>query len=223
MRKLVVAAYLTTDGVMQAPGGPQEDRDGGFVHGGWVVPYWDEDLSRLVTQLIQRAGALLLGRRTYEIFSSRWPSVIDDPVAARMQSLPKYVASTTLDNATWPNSTLLKGDIVEEVERLKGEAGGDIWVIGSWSLVQTLVGHDLVDEYHLWTFPILVGRGKRLFEGTIPSCLQLLETRTSRTGVVISSYERIGRRRVARDAVAAEAAAPTPQAVGPEVAAGAPT
>lgn len=215
MRKLVVAAYLTTDGVMQAPGGPQEDRDGGFAHGGWTVPYWDEEMSRLVTQLIQRAGALLLGRRTYEIFSSRWPRVIDDPVAARFYSLRKYVASTTLETSIWNNSTILEGDLVEAVDRLKGETGGDIWVIGSWSLVQTLVRHDLVDEYHLWTFPILVGRGKRLFdEGTMPSCLHLLETRTSRTGVVISRYERIGRsvrRSLVKDTEPAEAAAPVAQ------------
>lgn len=216
MRKLVVAAYLTTDGVMQAPGGPQEDRDGGFAHGGWTVPYWDEEMSRLVTQLIQRAGALLLGRRTYEIFSSRWPRVIDDPVAARFHSLRKYVASTTLETSTWNNSTILEGDIVQAVERLKAEPGGDLWVIGSWSLAQTLVRHDLVDEYHLWTFPILVGRGKRLFdEGTMPSCLHLLETRTSRTGVVISRYERIGRsvrRPLVRDTAPAEAAASAPVA-----------
>ena len=194
MRKLVVAAYLTADGVMQAPGGPHEDRDGEFAYGGWTVPYWDEELSRLVAQAIQRAGALLLGRRTYDIFWSRWPGLIDEPVAARFYSLRKYVASTTLRTPEWNNSTILEGDLVDAVERLKGEPGGDIWVIGSWNLAQTLVRHDLVDEYNLWTFPILVGRGKRLFdEGTVPSCLHLLETRTSRTGVVISRYERIGR------------------------------
>lgn len=218
MRKLVVAAYLTTDGVMQAPGGPLEDRDGGFAHGGWTVPYWDEEMTRLVTRLIQRAGALLLGRRTYEIFSSRWDRVIDDPVAARLHTLRKYVASTTLEIPTWNNSTLLGGDVAQEVNRLKEEPGGDIWVIGSWSLVQTLVRHDLVDEYNLWTFPILVGRGKRLFgEGTTPSCLQLLETMTSRTGVVISRYERIGHRKFASDT----AAPVIQQAVRPEVPAGA--
>lgn len=194
MRKLMVAAHVTADGVMQAPGGPQEDRDGGFAHGGWTVPYWDEELSRLVMALIQRAGALMLGRRTYEIFTSRFPDVTDDPFAARFQALPKYIASSTLEPRPQHNVTLLNGNIVENAERLKGGTGDDIWVIGSWSLIQPLASHDLVDEYHLWTFPIVVGRGKRLFgEDTRPACLQLIESRTSRTGVVMSRYERIGR------------------------------
>jgi dihydrofolate reductase len=194
MRKLVVGTFLTVDGVMQAPGGPEEDREGGFEHGGWSFNYWDDDMGKLVVEWTLRAGALLLGRKTYEIFAAYWPNVGgDDPVAAKLNSVPKYVASRTLDELTWNNSTLLQGDVAEAVAELKKEDGGEIQVTGSGELIQTLMEHDLVDEYRLWVFPVTVGDGKRLFaRGTIAGALKLTDTRTSSTGVTIQTYERAG-------------------------------
>jgi dihydrofolate reductase len=194
MRKLVVGTFLTVDGVMQGPGGPDEDREGGFEHGGWSVNYWDDLMGQLITGLTVQAGALLLGRKTYEIFAAHWPRVTgDDPVAAKLNSMPKYVASRTLDRATWNNTTLIRGDVAEAVVDLKEQPGGEIQVTGSGHLIQTLMKHDLVDEYRLWVFPVLLGKGKRLFgEGTIPGGLKLVETKTSSTGVAIHTYQRAG-------------------------------
>jgi len=194
MRKLVVGTFLTVDGVMQAPGGPDEDREGGFEHGGWSVNYWDDLMGQLITGLTVQAGALLLGRKTYEIFAAHWPRVTgDDPVAAKLNSVPKYVVSRTLDQATWNNTTLIRGDVAEAVANLKAQPGGEIQVHGSGDLIQTLMKHDLVDEYRLWVFPVILGKGKRLFaEGTSPGGLKLVETKTSSTGVVIHTYERTG-------------------------------
>jgi dihydrofolate reductase len=194
MRKLIVGTFLTVDGVLQAPGGPDEDGDGGFTHGGWSVNYWDELMGELVTKWTLEAGALLLGRKTYEIFVAHWPHVQgDDPVAAKLNGMPKYVASRTLDKVTWSNSTLLVGDVAEAVARLKAGAGGEIQVHGSGELIQTLMEHDLVDEYRLWVFPVTVGGGKRLFAaGTRPKALKLVDAKTSSTGVVVQIYERAG-------------------------------
>ena len=194
MRKLVVGTFLTVDGVMQAPGGPDEDREGGFEHGGWSFNYWDDVMGQLIVESTLQAGALLLGRKTYEIFAAHWPRVGgDDPVAAKLNSVPKYVASRTLDEVTWNNSTLIEGDVAEAVAKLKEEPGAEIQVTGSGELIQTLMEHDLVDEYRLWTFPIVVGQGKRLFAGgTIPGALKLVDTKTSTTGVAIHTYERAG-------------------------------
>jgi dihydrofolate reductase len=194
MRKLVVGTFLTVDGVMQAPGGPDEDREGGFEHGGWSFNYWDDVMGQLIEESTLRAGALLLGRKTYEIFAAHWPHVGgDDPVAAKLDAVPKYVASRTLDEVTWNNSTLIQGDVAEAVARLKGEPGDEIQVTGSGELIQTLIEHDLVDEYRLWVFPLVLGEGKRLFaRGAIPAALRLVDTKTSSTGVVIHTYERAG-------------------------------
>jgi dihydrofolate reductase len=194
MRKLVVGTFLTVDGVMQAPGGPDEDREGGFGHGGWSVNYWDEVMGQLIVESTLQAGGLLLGRKTYEIFAAHWPHVgDDDPVAAKLNSVPKYVASRTLDEVTWNNSTLIQGDVAEAVARLKEQSGAEIQVTGSGELIQTLLEHDLVDEYRLWVFPLVVGDGKRLFaRGTIPAALELVDTKTSSTGVAIHTYERAG-------------------------------
>jgi dihydrofolate reductase len=194
MRKLVVGTFLTLDGVMQAPGGPDEDREGGFDHGGWSFTYWDDLMGRLIVESTLKAGALLLGRKTYEIFAAHWPHVADDdPVAAKLNSVPKYVASRTLDEVTWNNAALIQGDVAEAVAKLKQEPGGEIQVTGSGDLVQTLLEHDLVDEYKLWIFPLVVGDGKRLFgHGTLPGALKLLDTQTSTTGVAIHTYERAG-------------------------------
>jgi dihydrofolate reductase len=194
MRKLMVMSFVSLDGVVQGPGGPDEDRDGGFEHGGWAVPYFDPQTIELMESLTARAGALLLGRRTYDVFAATWPlAEADDPIGARMNGLPKYVASRTLETVAWQNSTLLTADVGEAVSRLKQDEGGEIQVHGSGGLVQTLIERDLVDEFHLLVFPVLIGSGKRLFaEGTIPARLRLAGTATSGTGVQISTYVRDG-------------------------------
>jgi len=194
MRKLVVGTFLTLDGVMQAPGGPDEDRDGGFEHGGWSVNYWDELMGQTIVESTLRAGALLLGRKTYQIFAAHWPKVSDDdPVAAKLNSVQKYVASRTLKELSWRNSTLLQGDVAEAVARLKRSAGDEIQVHGSGDLIQTLLAHDLVDELQLWVFPVSVGKGKRLFAGgTLPRALALVDTKISTTGVAIHIYRVAG-------------------------------
>jgi dihydrofolate reductase len=194
MRKLVIGTFLTVDGVMQAPGGPDEDREGGFEHGGWSVNYWDDVMGQRIMEQMVEAGALLLGRKTYEIFAAHWPRVEgDDPVAAKLNGLPKYVASRTLKEVTWNNSTLIGGDVAEAVGALKREAGGEIQVHGSGDLAQTLIERDLIDEFRLWVFPVVLGQGKRLFaRGTVPAALTLVDTKTSSTGVGIHTYHRGG-------------------------------
>lgn len=196
MRKLVVGTFLTLDGVMQAPGGPEEDRDGGFEHGGWSVKYWDDMMGQIIVEQVLQPDTLLLGRRTYEIFAAHWPRVPDpnDPVASKLNSVRKYVVSRTLEKAEWNNSSLISADIAANVVRLKEQPGGEIQVSGSGGLIQTLLKHDLVDEFRLWVFPVIVGLGKRLFgDGTIPGALRLADTKVSSTGVVIHRYERAGK------------------------------
>jgi len=193
MRKLSVNTFVTLDGVMQAPGGPEEDPSGGFKHGGWSVNYWDERMGQIMGEFMGKPFDLLLGRKTYEIFAAHWPRVKDDPAADKLNSANKYVASRTLDAVEWQNSTLIKGDVGEEVARLKEQAGPEIQVHGSGNLVQTLMKHDLIDQFQLMVFPILLGSGKRLFaDGTIPAGLKLVDSQTSSTGVVIAKYERAG-------------------------------
>ena len=195
MRTLVVGTFLTLDGVMQAPGGPDEDRDGGFRHGGWLVPYFDETFGAIMTEWTTRAGAFLLGRKTYEIFAGSWPRSTDpaDEIATALNSRPKFVASRTLDEVTWNNSHLLRGDVAEEVARLKAGDGGEIQVHGSGELLQTLLARDLVDTLRLWTFPVVLGTGKRLFgEGTIPAAFRLVDTQLTPAGAVLHVYDRAG-------------------------------
>ncbi|WP_247004734.1 dihydrofolate reductase family protein [Halosolutus gelatinilyticus] len=180
---------------MQAPGGPDEDRDGGFEQGGWSVNYWDERMGAVMDDQFAEADALLLGRKTYEIFAAHWPNVEteDDPVAAKLNSMPKYVASRTLDEVEWNNSTLLSGTVEEAVADLKSDRRDVISVQGSHDLIQTLLAHDLVDEFWLWIFPLVVGDGKRLFgDGTIPAALELTDAETSSTGVQMLRYDRAG-------------------------------
>jgi dihydrofolate reductase len=191
MKKLVVGTFLTLDGVMQAPGDPQEDTEGGFKHGGWQWPYFDADAERIIGEQIAATDALLLGRVTYQIFAAYWPNAPeDDPIAKRLNTIPKYVWSTTLDRVEWNNSTLMKGDIEEEVARLKQQPGSGIFsVTGSGKLAQTLMQHDLVDEYSLWIHPVVLGSGKRLFpEGIDPIKLKLVDTKTTGSGIVILTY-----------------------------------
>jgi dihydrofolate reductase len=194
MGKLVVGTFVTVDGVMQAPGGPDEDREGGFEHGGWLAPHFDDTLGVFMDGLIGRSDALLLGRKTYEIFASYWPNAApDDPMAQKLNSVPKYVASRTLDSVDWSNSNLLGDDVPAEVAALKERIDGEIHVTGSGDLIQTLLQHDLVDEFVLIVFPVVLGTGKRLFAGgTIPRGLRLADTQTSPNGVAIQTYERTG-------------------------------
>jgi dihydrofolate reductase len=193
MRRLVVNTFLTLDGVMQAPGGPEEDPTGGFTHGGWSANYWDDLMGQAMGEGMGRPFELLLGRKTYEIFAAHWPNVTDDPAGDALNSATKYVASTTLDAVEWQNSNLLEGDVAEAVARLKEQDGPEIQVHGSGNLIQTLLEHDLVDEYRLFIFPIVLGTGKRLFaDGAIPRGLKLVDSKTSTTGVLMATYEHGG-------------------------------
>jgi dihydrofolate reductase len=195
MRKLVVGTFLTLDGIMQAPGGPNEDRDGGFRHGGWLVPYFDEKFVEVMTEWTKCAGAFLLGRKTYEIFASSWPNSTDpaDEIATALNTRPKFVASRTLDKVDWNNSILLKDEVAAKVAKLKTQEGGEIQVHGSGNLLQTLLQQDLIDTLRIWLFPVVLGSGKRLFgEGTIPASFRLVDTQLNSTGAVLHVYERTG-------------------------------
>ncbi|MDY0040562.1 MAG: dihydrofolate reductase family protein [Desulforhabdus sp.] len=195
MRKLIVFSFITLDGVMQAPGGPEEDPTGGFRHGGWVFPYFDDLLGRVMDKQMNKPFDLLLGRRTYEIFAAHWPYVKTegDPIAAGINRAKKHVASRTLKQLDWSNSEIIKGDVPAEVRKLKEQEGPEIQVHGSGDLVQTLLQHDLVDELRLKIFPITLGRGKRLFaQGTIPVGFKLIESEASPKGVIVASYVRAG-------------------------------
>jgi dihydrofolate reductase len=198
MRKLVVTAFMTLDGVVQAPGGPDEDLDGGFAHGGWAVPHIDDDLLGRMAEQLNRADALLLGRRTYDIFAATWPlAEADDPIGARMNGLPKHVATRTALEPAWSNAALLAGDVPDAVRALirsgGAEGGGEVQVHGSGGLVQTLLAHELVDELRVLVFPVLLGTGKRLFGGgTVPAGLRLVGSATTGTGVVVATYARDG-------------------------------
>jgi dihydrofolate reductase len=195
MRKLVAMTFVSADGVMQAPGGPEEDPDGGFEHGGWAVPYFDEAVLDVIGGINARSGALLLGRRTYETFAATWPLARpDDPIGAKLNAMPKYVASRTLDTVSWTNSTLLTGDVTAAVRALKAEDGGEIQVHGSAGLLQTLLAADLVDEFAVFVFPVLVGGGKRLFGPDVAAgALRPAATMSFATGVVATTYARNGK------------------------------
>ena len=195
MGKLVVTTFVTLDGVMQAPGGPDEDRSGDFEHGGWLVPHFDDDTGSFMVEVFERSGSFLLGRKTYEIFSGYWPHQTDenDPIASRLNALPKYVASRSLEQADWQGSTVIR-DVPTEVAKLKEAEDGEVQVHGSGNLIQTLIEHDLVDRYNVLTFPVVLGTGKRLFpDGVTPAGLRLADSRTTGTGVVISAYESAGK------------------------------
>jgi dihydrofolate reductase len=195
MRPLVVTTFLTLDGVMQAPGGPEEDPSGGFAHGGWSYPYADEDFGQQMERWFTDAEDFLLGRTTYEIFASFWPQVPPESseVARGLNTKTKHVASRTLTSVDWDTARLIEGDVVEAVRALKAEDGGELQVHGSAGLIQTLLADDLVDELRLIVFPVTVGSGKRLFgDGTIPRSWQLTASSVTAKGALIATYQRAG-------------------------------
>ncbi|MFD7556028.1 MULTISPECIES: dihydrofolate reductase family protein [unclassified Streptomyces] len=197
MGKLTLTTFLTLDGVMQAPGGPDEDRSGGFEYGGWLVPYADEGMGEFITEVFGRTGAFLLGRRTYEIFAGYWPQHDDpaDPVAGKLNRLPKYVASTTLKEPAWGPVTVLDGEQLQsEIVRVKDALDGELQVHGSGRLAQWLLARDLVDELNLLVFPVFLGGGRRLFPtGGLPTAFELTGSRTTSSGTAIQTYRPTGR------------------------------
>lgn len=191
MRKIVVLEFMTLDGVIQAPGGPEEDTSGGFKHGGWTFPYFDKDevTGEEMNKQMKATDALLLGRKTYDIWAGYWPEHVEG--WPQVNKITKYVVSKTLQNPTWENTVVLHD--VDELKKLKNSEGPDLQVYGSADLVQTLMEHDLVDEFWLKIFPITLGNGKRLFEkGTIPAAFKLFESKISSSGVIIAYYKRDG-------------------------------
>ena len=195
--KLTLHTFLTLDGVLQAPGGPDEDPDGHFEHGGWSFPYGDDDFGNAIDGWFAHADAFLLGRKTYQIFASYWPKATHpERVSSQLNTLPKYVASTTLESVDWEGSHLLRGDVVEAVTALKGQPGDELQAHGSGDLAQTLIEHDLVDEYRLLYFPVHLGTGKKLFrDGAKAAALTLVDSSTTSTGVIIATYRPDGQPR----------------------------
>jgi dihydrofolate reductase len=196
MRKVIVSEFLTLDGVMQAPGAPDEDRSGGFEHGGWQLPLMDEEAGNVIMEGFAETGGLLLGRVTYDIFAGYWPTAgSDEPLAKQINDMPKYVVSTTLrEPLEWNNSHLITGDVAKEITELKRESGKDLRVIGSGGLVQTLIQRDLVDQFDLMIYGVVLGSGKRLFRESTPKVsLRLIDSQTSKSGVLILRYEPEGR------------------------------
>lgn len=196
MGKLTLTQFVTLDGVYQAPGGPEEDRRNGFEHGGWTVPYADEDFGRFVTEVFDRVDAFLLGRRTYEIFAGYWPKVTDpaNAIASKLNSLPKYVASSSLTQPEWHNTTVFAGDLEKEVADLKERTEGEVQIHGSGALAQSLLALDLIDTVHLLTFPVVLGTGFRLFaQGLVPTAFRHAGGRITSRGVSIQTYELDGR------------------------------
>jgi len=192
MRKVIVLTFVSLDGVMQAPGGPEEDASGGFRFGGWTVPYFDEAVGKEMDDQMGKPFDLLLGRKTYDLFASFWPHQTDPP-AASLNEARKYVASRKPRKLDWKNSTLLSGDVVEEVRKLKQEDGPELQVHGSADFIQTLLKNDLADELWLKIFPVTLGEGKRLFgEGTSPASFKVVKSTTSPSGVIVASYWREG-------------------------------
>lgn len=193
MRKIIVSTFVSLDGVMQAPGGPGEDPSGGFQHEGWMVNYWDDQLAEFMGETMGRPFDLLLGRKTYEIFAAYWPHASEEEGAGPLNAATKYVVSTTLASADWGPSVLIRENVPEQIARLKEGDGPELQVHGSSQLIQTLLANNLIDEYRVSIFPVLLGSGKRLFgDGVVPSGLRLIDSRTSTTGAIMARYEPAG-------------------------------
>ncbi|HEX2499081.1 MAG TPA: dihydrofolate reductase family protein [Actinomycetes bacterium] len=193
MRKLIVSTFLTLDGVMQAPGGPGEDDSDGFKHGGWSVNYWDDRMGQIMGEATSKPFAMVLGRKTYDIMAAFWPTAPEEAGGKVFNDATKYVASRGRPRLEWSNSVLIEGDAADGLAALKQGDGPELQVHGSANLIQTLLRHNLVDEYRLWVFPLVLGSGKRLFsDGTVPAGLKLVDSKTSTTGVAINTYEPAG-------------------------------
>jgi len=193
MRKLIVSTFLTLDGVMQAPGGPGEDDEGGFKYGGWSVNYWDDLMGQEMGEATSKPFAMVLGRKTYDIMAAHWPHASEEEGGPIFNQATKYVASRSRPTLEWSNSVLIEGDAAVGLAALKQEDGPELQVHGSSNLIQSLLRHNLVDEYRLWVFPVVIGSGKRLFsDGAIPAALRLVDSKVSTTGVVIGTYEPAG-------------------------------
>ncbi|WP_376703565.1 dihydrofolate reductase family protein [Mesorhizobium sp. ISC25] len=193
MRKIIAATFVSLDGVMQAPGGPQEDPVGGFKFGGWTFHYWDDVMGAAMGETFSKPFALLLGRKTYDIFAAHWPYQKSGPIADSFNAVTKYVATHRPDTLSWQNSQPLGGDVVATLRRMKQEDGPDLLIQGSSELIQTLLANDLIDEISLLIFPLVLGKGKKLFgSGTIPAAFKLTRSQASTTGVLMASYERSG-------------------------------
>jgi dihydrofolate reductase len=193
MRKLIVTTFLTLDGVMQAPGGPEEDESGAFTYGGWSVNYWDDLMGKFQAMAMKGPFDLVLGRRTYDLFAAYWPNAPEEAGGKQLNDATKYVASRGHPNLDWSKSVLIEGDAAEGIAALKKTDGPELQVHGSGNLVQTLLRHKLVDLYRLWVFPVVIGSGKRLFsDGTVPAGLKLVDSMVSTTGVFIGTYEPAG-------------------------------
>jgi dihydrofolate reductase len=194
MRTLIVQTFLTLDGVMQAPGGPGEDDDGGFAYGGWSVNYWDDQMGQVMDEATGRPFAMVLGRRTYDIMAAYWPTAPEEEGAKVFNDATKYVASRSRPNLeAWRNSVLIEGDAADGLAALKAEDGPELQVHGSANLIQTLLRHNLVDEFRLWVFPVVLGSGKRLFaDGAVPTGLRLVDSKVSSTGVIMGTWQPAG-------------------------------
>ncbi len=193
MRRLISTTFLTLDGVMQAPGGPDEDRDGGFEHGGWSFHFWDDRMAETMGRWMSVPFDLVLGRRTYDIFAAYWPNAAEEAGGKPLNDATKYVVSRGRPELSWERSVLIDGDAADAIRDLKRGDGPELQVHGSGNLLQTLIRHDLIDEYRLWVFPVTLGSGKRLFaDGTVPGTLRLIDTVVSTTGVTIGTYEPAG-------------------------------
>lgn len=194
MRKIISITQVTLDGVMQAPGGPEEDPSNGFTHGGWAMPFVDEAAREVIDETIAGKFDMLLGRRTYQIFAAYWPHHDDNPIGRAFNQATKYVVTRSLDRLDWMKSRRISGDVVPELRQLKASEGAALHVWGSSELLQTLIAADLVDEYRLWVFPVVLGQGKRLFgNGLPPRGLTLVETRSTPSGVLATRYAPAGR------------------------------
>jgi dihydrofolate reductase len=193
MRKIIAITQVTLDGIMQAPGGPEEDPRNGFTHGGWAMPFFDDDGGRAIGEIIAGEFDMLLGRRTYEIFAAYWPHHGDNPIGKAFDQATKYVVTRTLERLDWKKSHRIGGDVVEEIRQLKASNGPALHVWGSGELLQTLMAAELVDEHRLWVFPVVLGKGKRLFENGVTSrALALVETRSTHSGVLLNTYRPAG-------------------------------
>lgn len=190
MRKLIASTFVSLDGVMQAPGGPDEDPSSNFTLGGWTAAFWDDAMDLSAAGFDGKDRELVLGRKTYELFEKYWPhQSADNPIARTFNATKKHVASRTLRSVKWNNSSVLSGDVVAAITALKGQSGNDLQIIGSGNLIQTLQAASLIDEYHTWVYPVVLGRGKRLFDtGARPCALRLVSSKVSQTGVVMSTY-----------------------------------